>query len=225
MAFSSLTLLALVAAAALPQQAVVSGHVLDASSGDPVVGAQVSSRSARSGTLTGEDGGFSLAVSEDDTLVVTHGDYVEGRLVLGRMPQDLPPVDIALTARSSDAAARAVLEAAEAMAARTGASLWTRDEFVPFLGRVDHPLGLLVYSGYAAQAPDNVSDRSCVRLRGAVGCAGIWKDGERTGAGALSDSLPADVEAFVIVPPGEASVALDGYEADGIVMVYVRRAS
>lgn len=65
---------------AFAQQQQVSGRVLDASSGDPLPGATISTHAGKTGTVSGEGGKFTLSISPDDTITVS---------VLGYDPQEI----------------------------------------------------------------------------------------------------------------------------------------
>ena len=70
--FNILIALLLTTTAIYAQKIHVKGYVLDAETGEPIVGASVIIKGTRTGTVTGIDGDFSLNVSKDERLIISY---------------------------------------------------------------------------------------------------------------------------------------------------------
>lgn len=79
--FSGLLLLLLLGFSQAFAQQQVSGRILDAATGDPLPGATVTSQGGTTGTVSGEGGRFTLAVSPGDTLAASMLGYETKQLV------------------------------------------------------------------------------------------------------------------------------------------------
>jgi len=221
MTVSILAMAAVFVAAPLPQQAPVSGLVVDAVSGEPVQGASASLGGAGTVGRSDEEGRFEVSPRPGvvDTLLVTHPDYAPGRVVLGDLREVPPVLAIALEPRATELAPdAAALAAARAMAERTGGSLWVRDDFQAFVSRAGHPLDLLFFSGLGGHTSDRAD---CVTLRGGAGCAVVQVGDPPDPNATLSGRAPAEVEAFVVVSPSSPSLE-DAAAVQGLVAVFLR---
>lgn len=70
--FNILIALLLTTTAIYAQKIHVKGYVLDAETGEPIVGASVIIKNTRTGTVTGIDGDFSLTVNKDERLIISY---------------------------------------------------------------------------------------------------------------------------------------------------------
>ena len=70
--FNILIALLLTTTAIYAQKIHVKGYVLDAETGEPIVGASVIIKGTRTGTVTGIDGDFSLTVNKDERLIISY---------------------------------------------------------------------------------------------------------------------------------------------------------
>ena len=209
--------------------ATLAGSVVDAATGDAVVGARVRLVGAGREARTDDVGDFSFGAYEVgvDTLEVLHQDYHAARFVLGEALGS--HVDLTIELRSSrlaeyDVVRRAPLRGqALEMIGVTGGALWPFEDFAPYLRQVAHPLELLLFSGFADEVYEGSNDEWCVRLVGGNGCAAVWVNEIATAGPPLRGRFPAEVEAFVVVKPGRSvldpGVVQDASE--GVVMVFL----
>ncbi len=78
-----LVLLAVLCSASLYAQRTVTGTVVDAENGEPLIGASVLTKSSGGGTVTDIDGNFSVQASTGETLVVSYTGFTTQEVVLG----------------------------------------------------------------------------------------------------------------------------------------------
>ena len=82
---------------ALAQEKVVTGKVTDSKDGSPVVGASVQPKGSRTGTSTGADGTFRIAVPAGiNTLVISSAEFERQELDI----TDKTSIDVSLVAAS-----------------------------------------------------------------------------------------------------------------------------
>jgi hypothetical protein len=206
--------------------APVGGAVVDAATGAPVAEARVELRRAALEARTDSAGAFSFGSYdvELDTLVVSHPEYSQVRVLVGDLPQRELRLRVALRRNRSEvpdtAAAGAMLRDAQLLAERYGGHVWERQDFLLHAGEVQSPLELLLYSGFVERV-EAFGGGWCVELPGAEGCAAVWVDGEPGGMGRLRDRFPSEVGVFVIVPASRAPTGLSGAEDRGLVVLYL----
>ena len=75
------------------QDRTLSGTVVDADNGEPLIGANVSIQGTQTGTITDFDGNFSLVASGEVTLVVTYIGYDQTRVMVS---EDVRTIEISL---------------------------------------------------------------------------------------------------------------------------------
>ena len=65
---------------------IVTGQVLSAEDGEPVIGAHICANGTKNGTATDFDGKFSIEALQNDTLQVTQVGYEDAKIVVGTQP-------------------------------------------------------------------------------------------------------------------------------------------
>lgn len=218
MSAPAIALAVLAATLPVPQQVPLSGSVVDALNGDPVVGASVSIGGSGL-TRTDDLGRFGVDAGSGnlDTLIIAHPDFRTARVALGEFRTSPPEMLVALTRRSAASTSEASRSAA-AMAEDMGGSLWLREEFAIFETRAGHPLDLLFFAGLAGHTSDRAD---CVTLRGSDACAVIQIGDGSDPSQRVSGWAPADVEAFVVIPPGAPTLTGAALQT-GLVALFLR---
>jgi hypothetical protein len=206
--------------------ATVSGVVVDARTLDPVGGASVRLRNAGLEAQTDSTGSFAFGPHELglDSLVVSHGDYVTGGLLLGDIEAGSIRLEVRLVRRRSEVAdtseAEALLRDAVNFSEQFGGHLWPREEFLVHAPRAQYPLELLPFSGFV-EALEERGGGACVTLPRGEGCAEIWVNGEPGSTDQLRIRFPAEVAAIVIVPPSQTRTVPNRGGQSGVIGVFL----
>ena len=183
----------------------LNGVVLDATSGDPIPGAQLSLARARVEMRSGQDGRFSFEAYDlqPDTLTIAHPDYHTARILLGNHARESLDLRVILRQRhpTYGTTGSGIQDEAAIMLQLTGGVLWSRADFWPYLQTTSHPLDLLLFSGLVHRITETSEGDPCVELAPGADCAVVTVHGADARRVDLGSRFPTEVAAFIVVPP------------------------
>lgn len=206
-------------------QSTISGTLVDADTGDPLIGASVFIRGTSSGTVTDLDGKYSIQASDGDVLVISYTGYGNREVVVG------PDAEYSFGLRSGELLDEVVVVAygKQKKATVTGAVVGVEG------GALQQSPAVNLGASLAGRLPGVVviqpsgepgNDNAVINIRGTntLGNSSplVVIDGVPDRAGGLARLSPQDIESISVLK--DASAAIYGARAaNGAILVTTKR--